>query len=157
MAPELARVYIWLCWSFTACVLNGKPLFACNNIAVSSMYIVICYLNAVRCIWTNFCDVLFMNRLVSQSKAKVLAIQQAKVHHTNQLFTWTLTCSTHWGDLMDWFLWQSSCFLTILNYYSSGIKTEHLRIPPIAGQLVRPKIFFIYLALTTHMNSGLVT
>ena len=28
-------------------VLHGKPLFACNNIAVSSMYIVICYLNAV--------------------------------------------------------------------------------------------------------------
>ena len=42
------RVYIfWLCWSFTACVLNGKPLFACNDVAASSMYIVVCYVNAV--------------------------------------------------------------------------------------------------------------
>ena len=34
-------------WSFTACILLGKPLFACNDVAASSMFIVICYLNAV--------------------------------------------------------------------------------------------------------------
>ena len=91
-------------WSFTACILHWKPLFVCNDLAASSMYIVICYLNAVWCIWTNFCDVLFMNRLLaSQSKATCQSHHHTNSH--NQLFTWTLTCFTHWSDLMDWFLW----------------------------------------------------
>ena len=32
------------------------------------MFVVICYLNAGRCIWTNFCDVISIRRLASQSK-----------------------------------------------------------------------------------------
>ena len=34
--------------------------------------------------------------------------------------------------------------MTILKYYSSGIKTEHLTVPPIAGQLVHPKILYLF-------------
>ena len=59
---------------FSALKAHSKLLFACNDLAASSMYIIICYLNVVWCIWTNFCDVLFMNRLASQSTKQLAKV-----------------------------------------------------------------------------------
>ena len=70
---------------YSALKAHSKPLFACNDLAASSMYIVICYLNVVWCIWTNFCDVLFMNRLASQSQSKATCL--ATSHHIIMLYT----------------------------------------------------------------------
>ena len=75
---------------------------------------------AMFCSWTGW--------LLSPKQRYLPYNKQKSITQINFLHELTLTCSTHWSDLMDWFLWQSSCFLTILKYYSSGIKTEHLTV-----------------------------
>ena len=86
------------------CIMESQFLHL-MMLLLAQMFIVICYLNAVWCTWTNFCDVLFMNRLLIT-------------------WTWLFThCTLHWNNLLDdgswwivFFAFKPSCFLTLFKY-----------------------------------------
>ena len=75
------------------------------------MFVVICYLNAGRCIWTNFCDVISIRRLASQSKT-------TSTCWWNGLFGF----AGNYCLLMDWSVLLNLCLFAIQNCFLTFIK-----------------------------------